>query len=148
MTPCYTSQISPAAVPLPLSSLSHRKSHQCAILLINYLLTMSCVKHLAASRSLFRFLSSKPLCRRYFYLRMTSGIIGASSLPSFISRMLPFSKKLIRHRVDSRTFSAVNIFLLFKFAKAQQIVILIIRSMNRGCFLEGKSALMGTRMLL
>ena len=110
--------------------------------------TIRWVKHLAASLSLFKFLNNRPLCRRYFCLRITSGIIGASSLPSLIRRIFPFSMKLIRQRVDSRTFSAVNIFLLFRLAKAQQIVILIIKSIKRGCFLLGTSGSMGTLMLL
>jgi hypothetical protein len=106
------------------------------------------VKHLAASLSLFRFLSNRPLCRRYFCLRITRGIIGASSLPSLIRKIFPFSMKLIKQRVDSRTFSAVNIFLLLRLAKAQQIVILIIKSIKRGYFLLGTSRSMGTLILL
>jgi hypothetical protein len=81
-------------------------------------------------------------------LRITSGIIGASSLPSLIRRIFPFSMKLIRQRVDSRTFSAVKIFLLLRLAKAQQIVILMIKSTKSGYFLLGTSGSIGTLMLL
>ena len=109
---------------------------------------MRWVKQRAASWSLFRFLSNRPLWRRYFCFSISNGIIGASSLPSLVKISLPSSMNPMSWRVDSNTFSAVRIFLLFKFAYAQHIVILIIKSMNKGCFLFENYGSIGTRILL
>ena len=104
-----------------------------------------CVKHLAASWSLLRFTRSIPLCRRYFCLRTSNGITGAPSLPSVISFVYPLSRYLIMTLAISRIFSAVRIFLLFRFTYARQIVILMIKSMKRGCWslgLEGSTEIL------